>query len=1148
MKLVAKIFVACTFVFFSNAVFSQNTGDTITIKLFDYSSLNRDTVVDFSSLTGLTFEKVLMQYNMRCHGAGVNTSGGNNNGPNGSNACGEWDYSCNTYLHDSSRVDSVLNTHATHLITGFSGTSFNYSNQPTYNSYMYLQQEVTLNNIISENQSTIGNSGTTISDALPTTEENAKSQYLFTATELLAAGVTLGNIDAITLNVLNGGGSTEFLRVKIKHTTKTQLDDTDPDLTGFDEVYFHNTNLVNGSNRIQFYNAFAWDGVSNIIVEFSFTNPTAGSTIEIDGETLAGNYGLLTQGDRNTVFNPANYAEGTNYKGVPGADPRTIEAWVNTSVSDKEILSWGQNATGEKWVFRLNGDGTIRVEVNGGFKYGTTQVNDGNWHHVACTFNGTNVTDVLFYVDGQLESTGGSQSTAVNTDTTDGINLRVSRGVNNRYFDGVIDEVRLWSSALSASEIQNWMYKSIDASHPNYSNLEAYFPMNEGVGGTIQDATSFGRDADFVNGQYWVRPHGEDLFKEFQMTSDRPQLTFCQGVYDVTVANDTVFDTIINPGNFVTTYQVLSQAGTLNNDIIDPLSVQELWEATSNNVYDENGALIQANAVGTDGTINIGTLDYYSRYPMKFELMSFVTPYGIGLDLGQDGKTWTFNMSDFMPILNGQKRITIERGGQWQEEMDIELNFIVGTPPHDVLEVQQIWRAESRSYTSILDDTYFANRDVATNPSATQFKIRSVITGHGQEGEFIPRDHYIDVNGGPNEYNWTVWKECAENPVYPQGGTWIYDRAGWCPGMATDIQESNITNYVTAGQPVNIDYGLQTASGNSNYIVNHQLVQYGAPNHTLDASVVEIPQPSNRVEFDRANSICHSPIVTIQNTGSTTLTSLTITYWVNDQSNAQTFNWTGSLDFMETEEVTLPSSNAMWSSINGIDNVFTVEVSSPNGGADEYSYNNRYNSDFSIPDVVPGELIVWFKTNSAPNESYYELVDEAGVVWLSRSGMAANTTYKDTVSLPIGCYSYKVYDTDDDGLSFFANNDGSGFTRFQKVNAGTVKLFGSDYGDGFVYNFTVDYPLSYEELYEIKEFNVYPNPTSDQLHIEMNGFTGEFQVSIIDIAGKQVFGNSYESSNKNFSETISVRDLPAGLYLVNIVNGNELMQQKIVVE
>ena len=97
---------------------------------------------------------------------------------------------------------------------------------------------------------------------------------------------------------------------------------------------------------------------------------------------------------------------------------------------------------------------------------------------------------------------------------------------------------------------------------------------------------------------------------------------------------------------------------------------------------------------------------------MAFQIMSFVTPYGIGLDLGPDGKTWHFDLTDYAPIFKGPKRITVSGGGEWQEDMDIKFLFIVGTPARDVLEMQQIWRPQSKDYGSIMSDNVFEARDV----------------------------------------------------------------------------------------------------------------------------------------------------------------------------------------------------------------------------------------------------------------------------------------------------------------------------------------------------------------------------------------------------------------------------------------------------
>src|SRR5690606_18031659 len=359
----------------------------------------------------------------------------------------------------------------------------------------------------------------------------------------------------------------------------------------------------------------------------------------------------------------------------------------------------------------------------------------------------------------------------------------------------------------------------------------------------------------------------------------------------------------------------------------------------------------------SDGINSLYDLPYWQRMPCKFVIMSFVKPYGIGIDFGQEGKTWTFDMTDFLPILNGKKRMTIERGGEWQEEMDIKFLFVVGTPVREVLDIQQIWQTDYPSYDQISNDQYFEPRDVMMNPNGETFVIKSAITGHGQEGEFIPRNHWINVNGGSAEFNWQVWKECAINPIFPQGGTWIYDRAGWCPGEATDIQVSDITSMVTAGQTVNLDYGISSTSGTSKYIVSHQLVTYGADNFTQDAAIIDIISPTRKVEHGRKGAICEGVKVLIQNTGTTALTSLSFEYWVNNAPTPQTFSWSGNLAYLETAEVTLPGSYDLWNYLSGgPDNTMHVEISAPNGGGDDYAHNNKMSTSFDIPEFMPADF------------------------------------------------------------------------------------------------------------------------------------------------------------------------------------------------
>jgi hypothetical protein len=70
--------------------------------------------------------------------------------------------------------------------------------------------------------------------------------------------------------------------------------------------------------------------------------------------------------------------------------------------------------------------------------------------------------------------------------------------------------------------------------------------------------------------------------------------------------------------------------------------------------------------------------------------------------------------------------------------------------------------------------------------------------------------------------------------------------------------------------------------------------------------------------------------------------------------------------------------------------------------------------------------------------------------------MSNNTTYKDTFDLGYGCYQLYIKDSGDDGLAWWANNDGTGYARIREVGGGVVKTFEPDFGKSIIHNFTID--------------------------------------------------------------------------------------------
>ena len=146
----------------------------------------------------------------------------------------------------------------------------------------------------------------------------------------------------------------------------------------------------------------------------------------------------------------------TGYKGVTGTQNRTVSAWIKPSSVSGEIITWGNNSTpGNQWIVRVNETGALRAEVAGGYIYGTTLLTDGSWHHIAVVLDsdGTpDISEVLLYVDGSPETIAAVNVEPINTAS----DLNVTIGVylvGSRFFQGQIDEVRIYDRALTSEEL-----------------------------------------------------------------------------------------------------------------------------------------------------------------------------------------------------------------------------------------------------------------------------------------------------------------------------------------------------------------------------------------------------------------------------------------------------------------------------------------------------------------------------------------------------------------------------------------------------------------------------------------------------------------------------------------------------------------------
>ncbi len=162
-----------------------------------------------------------------------------------------------------------------------------------------------------------------------------------------------------------------------------------------------------------------------------------------------------------------------------------------------------------------------------------------SWNHVAVVYN--NLLPSI-YLNGVLVHTG-----IVGSVTTVYSPINIGAHVYG-FFEGLIDEVRIWDKALSGAEVvANYTACSILPTDPNYNNLIGYWNMNEGSGNLINDGSGTGNLGQLSNGPVW---YGRDStqygcasnFIQYQVNWSNGETTedidtLIAGTYTVTVTD-----------------------------------------------------------------------------------------------------------------------------------------------------------------------------------------------------------------------------------------------------------------------------------------------------------------------------------------------------------------------------------------------------------------------------------------------------------------------------------------------------------------------------------------------------------------------------------------------------------------------------------
>jgi len=162
----------------------------------------------------------------------------------------------------------------------------------------------------------------------------------------------------------------------------------------------------------------------------------------------------------------------------------TLEAWIYPrTLGDYEgIISKFQTDTTNGYVLRVMADGRIDFDNS---KTAVGTISTQQWYHIAAVNAGGTRS---LYVNGlSVPLTGTPITVLANTDP-----LRLGEDYADapRFFDGQMDEVRVWNTARAAAQIRDNMYHELAGSE---SGLVAYYKLNES-GTTSTAADSAGGD------------------------------------------------------------------------------------------------------------------------------------------------------------------------------------------------------------------------------------------------------------------------------------------------------------------------------------------------------------------------------------------------------------------------------------------------------------------------------------------------------------------------------------------------------------------------------------------------------------------------------------------------------------------------------
>lgn len=553
---------------------------------------------------------------------------------------------------------------------------------------------------------------------------------------------------------------------------------------------------------------------------------------------------------------------------------------------------------------------------------------------------------------------------------------------------------------------------------------------------------------------------------------------------------------------------------------------------------------------------------------VEIELGRLITPYA-NHNFPRTPLEWRqsyfFDVTNLYPFLKDDMTLRIFYSGySGGFTGTTKLHFIEGPRHRDVLDYQVVYQgsyAFGNDNNPINDN--LEEQTLTATQNADHGEVNVIITGHGGDNtqncaEFCSK--YYDFTIGDSTHRFDVWRDdCGSNFLYPQSGTWVYDRANWCPGDQV-YPVTHPFGSLNEGDDLSLLMQFQNytaANPQASYKISAVAYTFSALAFEYDAGIEAILSPTLEDKYFRYNPSCGQATISVKNYGAKDIESLEIKYTVNGQSHTTT--WNGLIKSLATQEIVF----SLDGTTSGLDvnstHDFTVEIVNINGEADENTINNTMSSTFeATPKWNGGDYEIKLKTSTnyagRTNRAYLKIYDENNEIVHEMNNTSGNSTETSQIWLANGCYKLEVDLPLGLGFRFFSAFTMNGaidvmnLTDNQRMTLSQNDFGGSltgNVGNGFIQHFEVvnsPYEVSITEQEETQTFTVYPNPASDFINVEYSQ-TGKVDYVLYNIIGQEVIKGSDQQSFK-----INTSHLAAGTYILEVRSNQKVETHKINIQ